>query len=154
MNSDLIAVKFSTELDGLKVKDALELMRGSHFIGAMNAVLVTRNREGKILVHFQRQSLLDQADHSCQASSKFAKALLDQPQEQDLQKLIDAGLDDVFVEKLVSSFVPDSSLILTYIRADSLIDAQQFLAATKQFRGTVYQTTVPDEVEAAIDDIR
>ena len=33
MNSDLIAVKFSTELDGLKVKDALELMRGSHFIG-------------------------------------------------------------------------------------------------------------------------
>ena len=55
-----------------------------------------------------------------------------------------------FFKKLEADLVPGSSMVLAYIRSDTLVDTQQFLDAISHFRGTVCQTTVSDEVEQVI----
>ena len=148
MNNDLIAMTFDTEQDALIVRKSLEMMRNSPFLGAMNTVAVTRDRKGNVTI--QSQSMLTPPDPSCQLSNLIANAIFGKSPEQDIQNLIDVGLDEIFVMKLASNLVPDSSLILNYVCRDSLVDTQQVIDAFSQFRGTVYHTTVLDEVEVGI----
>lgn len=54
MNNDLIAMTFATEEGASKTREALTLMRGSKFWGLVNAVTVSRDSGGKVLVYQQR----------------------------------------------------------------------------------------------------
>ena len=148
MNNDLIAMTFDTEQDALIVRKSSEMMRNSPFLGAMNTVAVTRDRKGNVTI--QSQSMLTPPDPSCQLSNLIANAIFGKSPEQGIQNLIDVGLDEIFVKELASNLVPDSSLILNYVCRDSLVDTQQVIDAFSQFRGTVYHTTVLDEVEVGI----
>jgi uncharacterized membrane protein len=150
MNNDLIAMTFDTEQDAPIVRKSLMMMRNNPFLGAMNTVGVTRDQKENVTIHSQSQSMLTPPDPSCQLSNLIANAIFGKSPEQGIQNLIDVGLDEIFVKELASNLVPDSSLILNYVCRDSLVDTQQVIDAFSQFRGTVYHTTVLDEVEVGI----
>lgn len=150
MDNDLIAMVFSDQQAALDVRRALERMRTSQFFGPMNVVPVTRDRKGIVTVHFRWQPCSDPGAPGDQMPGIVANAIFGKSSEEKTQKLIDADMNELFLKKLEADLVPGSSMVLAYIRSDTLVDTQQFLDAISHFRGTVCQTTVSDEVEEAI----
>jgi uncharacterized membrane protein len=150
MNNDLIAMIFGSEQDALTVKSSLGLMRYSQLIGAVHVVPVTRDRKGNVIVHLKDQQPPEPVSPYFQIPELLAMAMFGKTSEQDIQKLIDMGLDGMFVKQVTSSLVPDSSLILNYIPRDSLVDPEQILNSLSGFRGTVLYTTISDELQEAL----
>ena len=150
MQNDLIVMAFGEEEAALKAKEALEQMRFSPFLGLLNAIVVTRDKAGKVLVHQQWGLRPHVPNASKQVPRLLVEAFYGHPPEKGWQKLVDAGLDETFVHRVVTSLGPESSMFLSYIREGSLVDTRQVLDALSHFRGTVYHTTVPAEVEEAI----
>ena len=150
MENDLIVITFGDEAAALKAKEALEQMRFSPFIGLLNAIVVTRDKAGKVVVHQQWELPRQRPNAQKQVPRLLVEALFGHPPEEGAQKLVDAGLDETFVQGVVTALGPRSSMILSYISKDSLVDTRQVLDALSQFRGTLHRTTVPAEVEEAI----
>lgn len=150
MHNDLIVMTFGGATAALRAKQALEQMRNSPFLGLLNALVVTRDRAGKVVVHQQWELPSDLPSASRQMPRLLVEAFFSQQPEDGVQKLVCAGLDEVFVQEVVSALGPKSSMILNYIWRGSLVDTQQVLEALRQLQGTLQHTTVPDEVEEAI----
>jgi uncharacterized membrane protein len=150
MLNDLIVIAFDNEADAEKVWGALKVIRNRKSLGVLNSVIVTRDRAGKVIVQLQRQLPVDQTDPGSQMPGLLANLLFGTPTDEGPQKLVDAGLDERFVKMMASTLNPDSSMIINYIRQDSLVDTQQVLETLNQFNGTLHHTTVPAEVEETI----
>lgn len=150
MDNDLIVMTFDNEEAASKARQALEIMRNRQFLGVPNAVIVTRGRAGKVTVDRQRQLPAEPPGPSSQMPGLLVDTIFGKPPEEGVQKLVDAGLDERFLDKVLSAIGPESSMILNYVRQDSLVDTEQVLDALNQFRGTLHHTTVPAEVEEAI----
>ena len=141
---------FPDEEDALEVRRALDMMRTSKFLGSINVVPITKDQQGNITVHFRWQPQIDSRTPGDQMPGIVANAIFSKSSEEKMKQLCEAGLDEIFLQKLKADLLPGSSLILACIHRDSMVDTQQFLDTISQFKGTVYQTTVPDEVEEAI----
>jgi uncharacterized membrane protein len=151
MDNDLIAMIFSDQQAALDVLRALERMRTSQFLGPMNLVPVTRDRKGIVTIHLRWQPWSDPGAPGDQMPGIVANAIFGISSEEEMPKLIDdADMSESFLKKLEADLVPGSSMVLAYIRRDTLVDTQQFLDAISRFKGTVCQTTVSDEVEQVI----
>jgi uncharacterized membrane protein len=150
MVNDLIVMTFYDEVAALRAKRALEQMRTSPFLGIMNALVVTRDKAGKVVVHEQWELPAHLPGASKQMLRLLVKAFFGKPPEEGGQELVSAGLDETFVRSVVSALAPRRSMILSYIPQGSRVDTQQVLDTFSQIRGTLYNTTVPAEVEEAI----
>lgn len=150
MNNDLVAITFDSEQDALKARGALEIMRNSQFLSVTSAVLVTRDRIGKVVVQHQRQVPANSTDPCSQVPVLLAETMFGTYTEENAQQQIDAGLDEMFVKMVRAALIPQSSMILFYVGQDCLVDTQKLLDALNQFEGTVHHTTVPVQVEGVI----
>jgi uncharacterized membrane protein len=150
MVNDLIVMTFDDEVAALRAKQALGQMRTSPFLGILNALVVTRDKAGKLVVHEQWELPSHLPDASRQVPRLLVEAFFGKPPEDGVQELVSVGLDETFVGSVVSALGPRRSMILSYISQGSLVDTQQVLDAFSQLRGTLYHTTVPVEVEEAI----
>ena len=150
MVNDLIVMTFDDEVAALRAKQALEQMRTSSFLGILNALVVTRDKAGKVVVHEQWELPARLPDASKQVPRLLVEAFFGKPPEEGVQELVSAGLDETFVTSAVSALGPRRSMILSYISQGSLVDTQQVLDTFSQLRGILYHTTVPAEVEEAI----
>ena len=150
MYSDLIVLIFGDEADALKAKQALEQFRNSPFLGVLNAIVVTRDKSGKIIVHQQWELTANQSSLRKQMPRILVESIFGEPEEERVQKLIRAGMDETFVRNIVSALGPNSSLFLSYLYRGSMVDRQQVLDALRQLKGTRYHTTISSEVERAI----
>ncbi len=150
MNNDLIVMMFDKQVGASTAREALEITHNNRFPGEVNPVLVTRDKDGKVDVHIQRQ-LPNHLEEPCsQMPVVLADLIFGKPPEDGLQVLVDAGLDEMFVMMVASALSPGTSMIFYYIHQDSLVDTLQVLEALDQFKGTLTHTTVPPPVEAAI----
>ena len=150
MFSDLIVMSFGDEAAALRAKRALEQMRYSPFLGILDALAVTRDAAGKVVVHEQWDLPAHLPSTSKLIPRLLVEACFGRPGDDGGQELVRAGLDETFVRNVMSALVPKSSMLLSYIPRGSLVDVQQVLEAFGQLRGTLYHTTVPAEVEEAI----
>ena len=80
----------------------------------------------------------------------LASAIFAKPLEEGGQYLVESGLDERFVEEVSSALVRGSSMLISYVRQDSLVDTERLLGTLRQFEGTLYHTAVPAEVGEAI----
>jgi uncharacterized membrane protein len=150
MVNDLIVMTFDDQAAALRAKQALEQMRASPFLGILNALVVTRDKSGKVVVHEQWELPAHLSDAGKQVPRFLVEAFFGKPPKDGVQELVSAGLDETFVTSVVSALGPRRSMILSYISQGSLVDTQQVLDTFSQLKGTLYHTTVPAEVEEAI----
>jgi uncharacterized membrane protein len=150
MFHDLIVMAFDTEADALKARGGLEIMRNSQTLSLLNIIMVTKNRVGKVIVHQQSVLPAQPPSPGSQMPGLVASAIFAQPPEEAVRPLVDSGLDERFVAEVSSALVPGSAMLIDYVRRDSLVDTQRLLDAFKLFKGTLYHTTVPEQVEEAI----
>lgn len=158
MQSDFIVMAFADETAALKARQALKRVRSSRFLGLQNLIVVTRDAAGRVVVDPQCELPARRPSPSVQVCRTLVEALFgsglgDGPRPgpgAGVQKLVCAGLDETFVREVASALRPSSSLILTCVWQESLVDPRQVLDVLGQLEGTPYHTTVPVEVEKAI----
>ena len=141
---------FDKQVGASTAREELEITHNNLFPGEVNPVLVTRDKEGKVVVHIQRQLPNHPTDPSTQMPDLLVSAIFGNPPEESLKMLVDAGMDERFIKLVRSELEPGTSMIFYYIRQDSLVDTQQVLEALDQFIGKLTHTTVPAQLEAAI----
>ena len=150
MYNELIVVVFNDEADALNAKQALVQFRSSPFLGILNAIVVTRDNSGKIVVHQQWELHANQTIVRKQMPRVLVEAFFGLPEEEGEQKLIRAGVDGKFARKVITALRPNTSLFLSYLYEGSMVDSHQVRKALSQLKGTLYHTTIPPEVEQAI----
>jgi uncharacterized membrane protein len=150
VNSDLIILTFSQEDEAFQVRQALEIMRGRQLFGLENTALVTRDRAGQATIH-QRWGLpAYPRSPRRRLPVLFAGAIFGDVPEEGIRKLVDAGLDEIFLKEVAIALDPDGSALLIYIPPDSIVDTRRLLDALALFHGKLHHTRIPAEVEKAI----
>lgn len=70
--------------------------------------------------------------------------------EEGVQRLAEAGLNELFLRDVSEALGPGSSALPIYISHESLADTRRLLDTMALLRGEIYHTTFPKRVEEAI----
>ncbi len=97
MVNDLIVMAFDDAAAASKAKQALEQMRTSPFLGILNALVVTRDRAGKVVVHEQWELPAHLPSASKQMPRLLVEAFLGKLPEDAVQQLVNTGLGTCLV---------------------------------------------------------
>jgi uncharacterized membrane protein len=100
---------------------------------------------GKVVVDIQQQPN-GQAGSDSWIPNQFANTIFSDS-EAELQKLVNAGMDERFLEMVITALAPGYSMILIFVCQDSMVDTLQVLEAIRQYNGTLYHTTISPLLE-------
>jgi uncharacterized membrane protein len=147
MNSELFILTFSEEEDTQRTLQALETMGKNWAFGLNNAVLVKRD---EALVHQYTRYPAWRPIPDNTFLITFTEAVFGDTQKDDIRPLVDAGLDEYFLEEVASTLQPGGSALMVYIPDDSLVDTRLLKETLAAYRGTVHHTIFPVQVERTI----
>jgi uncharacterized membrane protein len=141
---------FEREEEASSVYDALQQMRGSPLLGLENAAVVTKDNRGRLAVTQKRELSRAGVDPVDDLVHSAIALLFGDPPEEVVQALVSQGFDDRFREQVAQEMVEDSSALHFLLTRDSNVDRGRLLGTLTLFKGRVFETTLPLEVEAAL----
>jgi uncharacterized membrane protein len=150
MHSHLIVVTFDREEEAPGVYDALQKMRGSPLLGLEHAAAVTKDSRGKLSLYQKRELSRAGVDPGDDLPNSAIALLFGDPPHDMVQALVETGFDDRFREQVVQAMGEDSSALLFLVTRDSDVDRSRLLDILTLFRGRVFETTLPQDVEAIL----
>jgi uncharacterized membrane protein len=130
--SNLVVVVFNDETTAFDVRAALAKMQKEYLIQMEDAVVVTKDAEGKTKLH-QAVNLT--------AAGAAGGALAG--------KLTDIGVNDQMMKEMAASFTPGSSALFVLVRKAT---GDKVLEGLKEFagKGKVFQTSLAKDDEEAL----
>ena len=150
MHSHLIVMTFEREQGAPRVYDALQQMRGSPLLGLEHAAAVTKDSRGRLAVYQKRELPRAGVDPGDDLVNPAIALLFGDPPHEMVQALVEKGFDDRFREQMVQAMGEDSSALLFLVTRDSQVDRSRLLGILTLFKGRVFETTLPVEVETAL----
>ena len=63
-----------------------------------------------------------------------------------MRPLVEAGLDEYFLEDVANALLPNSSALLIFFPQDSLVNTRQLLDSLSKFKGALIHTTFPSQI--------
>ncbi len=150
MHSDLIVVTFDEEEEAQKVYDALQRMRKSQLLALENAAVVSKDSAGKVRSYGPRELTVPPEATGDDLLDLLADLIFGTPPERRVRGLVEAGLDEGFLQEVGRAMGGRSSALLFLVRYDSMGDTDELLSALALFKGKVHQTTLSPEAEAAM----
>lgn len=155
--SDLVAVLFHDETSAFEMRAALAKMQKDYLIAMDDAVVVTKDTEGKVKLH-QAMNLTALGAVSGSFWGLLIGMLLLNPLVGMALgagagalsgKLRDVGVNDDMMKDLARSFTPGSSALFVLVRK---VTVDKVLEALKQFsgKGTVLRTSMSKDTEGAL----
>jgi len=145
MHSELFVLIFNQDEETRNARQALQKMRKSREFGLENASLVERNGAGKVLIHQYNRYPVWEPVSDDTLLTLFTEAIFGDTQEDSVRPLVEAGLDEYFLEDVANSLLPNSSALLIFFPQDSLVDMRQLLDALSKFKGALIHTTLPSQ---------
>jgi len=150
MHSELFVLIFNQDEDTRNSLQALQMMRKSRAFGLDNAALVERDGDGKAYIHqYSRYPAWGPVPDDT-FLILFTETIFGDTQEDSVRPLVEAGLDEYFLEDVANALLPNSSALLLFFPQDSLIDMRQLLDALSKFKGTLIHTTFPSQIIASV----
>jgi len=149
MYSELIVVVSSGQEDADKVWRTLEGRHGGKLLAMSDVVLIRRDNQGKSAFQMRWQ----EADHLTdphRLAGAIAEAIFGISRAEGHRRLIDAGVDTLFLQEVVEALQPDCSAYLIYVPRESLIDTQRYLNILEALPGNLYHTTFRPQTEEAL----
>jgi uncharacterized membrane protein len=150
MYSYLIVVTFEQEEEASRVYDSLQRMRGSSLLGLNEAAVVTADREGILSVIQNRKLPPAGGGRDDNLANLIINLLFGDPPDEMLQALVREGFDDRFREQVLQAVAGNCSALVILTPRDSQVDRGRLLGILTLFKGRVFETTLPLEVEAAL----
>ena len=153
MHSELFVLIFNQDEETRNSLQALQMMRKSREFGLENAALVERDGAGKVLIHqYSRYPVWEPVSDDT-LLILFTEAIFGDTQEDSVRPLIEAGLDEYFLEDVANALLPNSSALLIFFPQDSLIDTHQLPDALSKFKGALIHTTLPSQTLDSVLDL-
>jgi len=150
MHSHLIVVTFEQEDEAPKVYDSLQRMRGSSRLGLNEATVVTKDRAGTLSLIQKRKLPPAGGGRGDNLANPIIILLFGDPPDEMLQALAGEGFDDRFREQVLQAMAGNCSALVILTPRDSRVDRGRLLGILTLFKGKVFETTLPQEVEAAL----
>lgn len=150
MHSHLIVVTFEQEEEAPRVYDSLQRMRGSSRLGLDEAAVVTKDPEGTLSVIQEKKLLPAGVGRGDNLANPIITLLFGDPPDEVLQTLGGMGFDDRFREQVLQAMAGNCSALVILTPRDSQVDRGRLLGILTLFKGKVFETTLPLEVEAAL----
>ena len=155
--SDLLVIAFDNEANGFELRTALVNMQKEYLIELEDAVVVTRNAEGKIQLH-QAMNLTTAGAVGGGFWGTLVGLLFLNPllgaavgaaSGAIAGKFTDIGINDDFMRDLGNSIPPGGSAVFILVRK---MTADKVLAKLESFhlKGRVLQTSLPEAEEARL----
>jgi uncharacterized membrane protein len=155
--SDLIVVVFKDETTGFEMRAALARMQKEYLIEMEDAVVVTKDANGKVKLH-QAMSLTAAGAVSggfwgMLIGMIFLNPLLGLAVGSGAGalsgKLSDIGISDQMMKEMVASFTPGSSALFVLVRR---VTSDKVLEGMKEFagKGKVLKTSLSKDTEDAL----
>ena len=150
MYSELIIVVNSGQEDSDKVWRTLESRQGGKLLTMSDVVLIRRDKQGKSAFQMRWQEADYSSDQHLRLAGDFAEAIFGISREEGRRRLVEAGLDPLFLQELIEAFQPGGSAYLIYVPEGSLIDTHRYLEILEAFPGDLYHTTFRSRTEEAL----
>jgi uncharacterized membrane protein len=147
MSGDLVIMTFNRREDASETLSALEAMRDKPILGLDMVALATRDKAGHGTVHTRWRS---PAPPGSQLPRIVADSLVGNGAEGGIQVLSSAGLDEDFLKEVKTTLGPNTSALFIYIPTAAVADVTQLVKSLGLFRGKIFHTTCPTEVEKAL----
>jgi uncharacterized membrane protein len=145
VNSDLIVMTFDGGEMAQTVYDSLKAMRKSQVLGLEDTAIVTKDGAGQVRLHPGPQAGIGLA-------GLLADLVLYSP-ERAMPGGPGVKLDDGFVGTVGSALRNNASALLFFLHPDGPGDMGELLDALALFRGTIHQTTLSPQSEAALREM-
>ena len=148
MYDDLIIVTYPQQAEAVMAWVRLHLLHNSLSLGINNALLLIISETGK--AHAMQVSELARFPNCREMRflGSLTRQIINCDHEQVKHLLVDAGIEETFVNGLTQALIPGSSAMIFYAPADCFIDVSQLLTVLSQEMGMVHQTTLtPDTAE-------
>ena len=150
MHSHLIVMIFEGEEEAPRVYDSMQRMRGSSLLALEHAAAVTKDDRGRLAVYQKRELSSAGVDPGDDLVSPAIALLFGDPPHEMVQALVKKGFDDRFREQLVQAMDDSCSALLFLITREGQVDRSRLLNVLTLFKGRVFETTLPVEVETAL----
>lgn len=151
--SNLVVVVFDNEEEAVKAMETIKGMRKDAFISLDDSAVIVKDAEGKIHVKNELDRGIKVGAGVGSMLGLFIGFFFGGPLGSMIVggaggalvgKLADMGVDQKFVKQVSDDLQPGSSALFILVR-DAVSNAA--LAAFRPYKGTVYHTTLPGEVE-------
>jgi uncharacterized membrane protein len=155
--SDLVVITFDNPDEALKVRESLRKMENEGYLSLNDSAIVVKEADGKV-------HLKNEMDRGTKVGAvggsmiglligsimfPIAGLVLGALGGGLVGHLVDKGVDQKFVKDVTEKMTPGSSAIFFIIRGD---DPGPAIATLRQYKGEIYQTTLPEEAEEALRD--
>jgi uncharacterized membrane protein len=153
--SDLIVVTFANVEDAKRLRADLRQLEREGVLGLNDAAIIAKDAEGKVHIH-------DELDKSV-VMGALAGGLLGAVLSfvfplvglvigagggALVGKSLDMGVDKDFIGDVSNALTPGSSALFVVVSSGS----EAAIAAIRPYQGTLYQTTLPSDLEAQLRD--
>jgi uncharacterized membrane protein len=149
--SDLIVTTFDNVDDAKNLRAELRKLEREGMLGLDDAAVITKESDGKVRVH-------DEVDKSVVFGAlaggllgtvlsfmfPIAGLVIGLGGGALVGKLMDMGVDKKFIQDVTESLKPGTSALFILVSGG---DITNVLAAIRPYQGTLYQTTLPTDLE-------
>lgn len=146
--SDLIIMVFDNREDAPLARQALGLMRNRHVFGLELTIEIICDGAGRTTLHhrWELPAFLRSTRHH--VSGLLAAAILGHAADDEQLHLACAGLDEFFLARIRQALAPNTSALAFFIPHDNPhVDMGALLSTIALLAGTVFRTSVPEEIE-------
>jgi uncharacterized membrane protein len=150
MPNELLVFTFERSAEARRVYDALRAMRRSALLALEQAVIVTKDRAGKVMLYQEQELPAVAGATERDLLRNLAGLVFGVPSEGIVCTLAQAGLDERFLEQLARDMGNDSSALLFLVPPDNIADVDELSKALTLFTGKMHRTILSPEAEAAL----
>lgn len=150
MPNELLVFTFEHSTEAHRVYDALRVMRRSALLALEKAVIVTKDRAGKVRLHQELELPAVAGATERDLLSNLAGLVFGVPSEGVVRTLAQAGLDERFLEQVIRATGNDSSALLFLLHPDNTGDVDELRKALTLFTGKMHRTMLSPEAKAAL----
>jgi uncharacterized membrane protein len=148
MDCELLVFTFPRAEDALKVHRALRVVREPNALGLLYSATVSKDGAGHAEAQLPGILPLNLLDRNLWLLCLFANALYC-PESSMGERLVEAGLDRLFLDGVRATLVAGTSSLIVYNPPEDSTDLSRLVTILSLFKSQVFRTTFSEKVPQA-----
>lgn len=150
MFSEIIVLIMAEKEDLDKVWRTFQRSHGVQLFSLVDIVLIHRDSTEKTAFQMLWRESEHLANQNQRLAGPLAESIFGSSKAESHRKLIEAGMDPLFMETVDETLTADRSAYLIYVPRESQIDTRRYLELLENVPGELHHTTFRPQVEEGL----